>query len=58
MKNRLSKLILAAVILIGAQTFAQEAQHIPEVEALLKKMTLEEKEALFIWLNRDTMPQA
>ncbi|MAS20717.1 MAG: beta-glucosidase, partial [Leeuwenhoekiella sp.] len=43
MKNRLSKLILAAVILIGAQTFAQEAQHIPEVEALLKKMTLEEK---------------
>ena len=43
MKNRLSKLILAAVILIGTQTFAQEAQHIPEVEALLKKMTLEEK---------------
>ena len=43
MKNRTLKLILAAVILIGMQTFAQEAQPIPEVEALLKKMTLEEK---------------
>ena len=47
MKNRLSKLILAAVILIGAQTFAQEAQHIPEVEALLKKMTLEEMDKIW-----------
>jgi len=26
--------------------------------SMFDKMTLEEKEALFIWLNRDTMPQA
>ena len=31
---------------------------IPFEPSMFDKMTLEEKEALFIWLNRDTMPQA
>ena len=31
---------------------------IPITPDVFHKMTSEEKEALFIWLNKDTMPQA
>jgi len=43
MKNILNKLVLLAAILCFSSTFAQNRAPIPEVEALLKKMTIEEK---------------
>ena len=43
MKNKFNKLVLLAAILCFSSTFAQNRAPIPEVEALLKKMTLEEK---------------
>ncbi|MFD2825916.1 beta-glucosidase BglX [Leeuwenhoekiella polynyae] len=43
MKNILNRLVLLATILCISSTFAQNRAPIPEVETLLKKMTLEEK---------------